>query len=175
MHTSRQQLAGILVGLTLAVADETLANGQTAAIISLLTLATLLLIGCIRGQHSPVWFRTTLSVLILYWAYGTCITGRTMEPHLTGTTFGLALFTFFFAGVWPGLALLRLWPLRIGVRLLLALFPTAFLIAALVADTEERLFVQKHRLTGIGPTARWTVPQHWLAYDQKAQRLTGSD
>ena len=175
MTAPRQLLAGTLAGLSLALADEMLARGQTASLLSLAILAVLLLGGLIAGERSPAWIRALLSVLILYWAYGACLTGRTMEPHLSGTTFGMSLLCFASLGVWPGLVFLRLWPFRSGVILLIALFPAAFSIAALVAETEEHLFVQKHRITGIGPTARWTVPHHWLAYDRQAQRLNGSD
>jgi hypothetical protein len=114
-------------------------------------------------------------MLVLYWAYGMCLLGRTMEPGLTKTTIGMALIFFVMYGLWPGLVLLRLWPLRSGITCLIALFPIAFLIAALVGGTEEYLFVRKYRDTGVGPTPRWTVPHHWLAYDREKQRLDGSD
>ena len=38
-----------------------------------------------------------------------------------------------------------------------------------------KAFIQKHGETGIGPTARWTVSSHWLSYDAKTKKLSGSD
>ena len=50
-----------------------------------------------------------------------------------------------------------------------------FAMALLVAGIEERVFVIKYRDTGVGPTPRWTVGTHWLAYDRDTGRLYGSD
>jgi len=111
----------------------------------------------------------------LYWGYIACLVGRTMEPGLTGYTLEMALTVVVVSGCWPAIALFRLWRRPIAFCLLCAFFPVAFTLAMLVAGTEEYLFVRKYRDTGAGPTARWTVPHHWLAYDKEARRLDGSD
>jgi len=87
----------------------------------------------------------------------------------------MAVTIFLMYGAIPGFALLRLWPFRRGIVLLCALFPASFALACLAGSMEEYLFVQKYKDTGVGPTARWTVPHHWLAYDKEHKRLDGSD
>jgi len=157
------------------LADELFVHGHIASLLSYLFDVILLIVGVIGGKILPCFLRAFVSVRIFYRGYGMCLLGRTMQPGLTTPTVGMALILFVTHGIWPGLVLLRLWPLRCGVSLLVALFPVAFLLAALVAGTEEYLIVQKYRDTGVGPTARWTVPHHWLAYDREKQRLDGSD
>ena len=75
----------------------------------------------------------------------------------------------------PGLCLLRLWRWKFGAILLGSLLPVGFALALVVAGIEERLFVIKYRDNGIGPTPRWMVGTHWLAYDRDTRRLYGSD
>jgi hypothetical protein len=91
-----------------------------------------------------------------------------------GNTY-MALIYFGIYGFVPGLCLLRLWRLKLGAILLGSLLPIGFALALLVAGIEERVFIIKYRDTGIGPTPRWTVGTHWLAYDHAAGRLYGSD
>lgn len=135
----------------------------------------LLIVGVILGRKMPGFIRAVLSVLIFYWGYGMCLAGRTMEVGLTHTTVSMALGIFMIYGALPGLAFLRLWPTRQGAVFLCALLPASFLIACAVASAEEYLFIQKYKDTGVGPTPRWTVSHHWLAYDKERQRLDGSD
>jgi hypothetical protein len=54
------------------------------------------------------------------------------------------------------------------------MFPACLLVALAIAGYEEYRFIQKHR-QGVGPTARWTAPSHWLAYDATSQTLSGGD
>jgi hypothetical protein len=175
MTASQHIVAGSLGGVAFALIDDLFVHGPVASLVSLAFGAALLIMGLIRGEKMHPFLRAAASVLVLYWAYGACLAGRTTEPGLTRTTVGMALTLFALYGVWPGVALLRLWPTRYGITLLLALCPVAFMLAAFVAGTEEYLFIRKYRDAGTGPTARWTVPQHWLAYDREQQRLDGSD
>jgi hypothetical protein len=175
MKPSRQIFAGSAIGAAAALVDAVFVQSHIATFVSWSLGVTLLLIGLIGGQRLPCFARALVSLLVLYWGYGTCLVGRTIQPGLTLATLCSALQCFSFLGVWPGLVMLRLWPLRQGAVLLAALFPLSFLLAALAAGTEECLFVRKYRDTGVGPTARWTVPMHWLAYDREQQRLDGSD
>jgi hypothetical protein len=68
--------------------------------------------------------------------------------------------------------------LRVGglrIALLVAVLPTSLALAFGVAGIEEAMFIQKHKETGIGPTARWTVSNHWLSYNAQTGKLDGSD
>ena len=98
-----------------------------------------------------------------------------MEVGLTRTTIGMAMTCFVIYGIWPGIAFMRLWSARTGILLLCLFLPASLAIAHVVASTEEYLFVQKYKETGVGPTGRWTISQHWLAYDKEHKRLDGSD
>jgi hypothetical protein len=62
----------------------------------------------------------------------------------------------------------------LGVVIAASVIPLCFAAAFAVAAYEEHRFIQDHR-QGVGPTARWTVPHHWLAYDAQAKHLSGSD
>lgn len=174
MSRLRQILAGVLGGIAFALGDM-LIDGQIASMVLLSLGVIFLLFGVIRGRRSSHAFRAFVSMIVLYWGYSMCLVGRTTGPGLNTATSGMAFTCFVIYGIWPGFVLLRLWSLRYGVAFLVALFPVAFLLAALVAGTEESLFVRKYRDTGIGPTERWTVSNHWLAYDRDKQRLDGSD
>jgi hypothetical protein len=84
---------------------------------------------------------------------------------------------FFFGGfaALPFMSLLRLWRRRVAVAIIVAALPASLGLAASVASFEEYRFVQHHCDSGVGPTARWTVSNHWLSYDAKEQKLYGSD
>jgi hypothetical protein len=112
---------------------------------------------------------------MFYWAYITCLIGRTMQPGLTRYTIGMALTVFAIYGLWPSVALFRVWRPKIAVGILFTLLPVALALSAAVAGTEEYLFVRKYQDTGVGVTKRWTVSNHWLSYDKDARRLDGSD
>jgi hypothetical protein len=161
--------------LAYALLDEFVINGRITSMLSLAFGALALLFCVIYGQKASLVLRSIVSIFILYWAFGACLEGRTTGPGLTGATFGIALMSFLLYGSWPGLALLRLWPAPYGRTLFIVLFPLAFLLAASTAGTEEYFFVRKYRDTGVGPTPRWTVHNHWLAYDKENHRLDGSD
>jgi hypothetical protein len=170
-----QIIAGVATGIGFAVLDEVFVTSHEGTIIMLLLDAGLLLVCVVKGRKLPVFLRACASILILYWGYAACLGGRTMEVGLTRTTIGMAITCFIIYGIWPGLVLLRLWTVRTGILLLCVFLPASFLIAHAVASTEEYLFVQKYSDTGVGPTARWTISQHWLAYDKEHRRLDGSD
>ena len=172
MRTSRQIVAGILAGLALFVALEFVPDGDLVIMIG---GAVLLLVGLIWGTRLPLMFRAFVTACIFYWAYIACLVGRTMQPGLSGYTIGMALTVFVIYGAWPAIGLFRLWRPKIAVGLLCALLPVSFMLAEVVAGTEEYLFIRKYRDTGVGVTKRWTVSNHWLSYDKDAQRLDGSD
>ena len=175
MSPTSQIIAGVVTGIGLAVLDELFVTSHDATVIALIVATGALLVGLIKGQKLPLSVRACLSLLLLYWGYAACLGGRTMEVGLTVTTIGMAITCFLIYGVWPGVMLLRIWPIRVGILLFCLLLPASFAIAHVVAATEEYLFVQKHKATGVGPTARWTISQHWLAYDKEHKRLDGSD
>jgi len=174
MPRSRQTLAGVSGGVAFALVNM-LVDGQVASLVWLSLALIFLPVGAIRGRKSSLMFRAFVSVIVLYWGYSMCLVGRTTGTGFNTATSGMAITCFVIYGIWPGFVLLRLWPLRHGVAFFLALFPVAFLLATLVAGTEEYLFVRKYQDTGVGTTARWTVSNHWLAYDREKQRLDGSD
>ena len=74
----------------------------------------------------------------------------------------------------PTLGLVRAWQGRPRVLVSTLMLPVALVGACGVAAVEESRFIAQHH-SGVGPTARWTVPQHWLAYDASTSRLYGSD
>jgi hypothetical protein len=172
MTASRQVFTGTLVALALAVALEFMSHGDLVVIVG---GGILLIIALIRGKRLPLALRVFATAMVFYWAYINCLIGRTMQPGLSGYTVRMALTFFAIFGLWPGLALFRLWNSKTTLLLLGLLFPVAFLLASAVAGTEECLFVRKYRVAGVGTTPRWTVSNHWLAYDKVAQRLDGSD
>jgi hypothetical protein len=172
MTTTRQVVLGVLVAVVLFVALEFVPDGDLVIMIG---GALLLLVALIRGTRLPLMFRVFITACTFYWAYISCLVGRTMEPGLTGYTIGMALTVFVLYGCWPGIALFRLWRPKIAVGLLCVLLPVAFTLAAVVAGTEEYLFIRKYHDTGVGVTKRWTVSNHWLSYDKDAHRLDGSD
>jgi hypothetical protein len=171
-----QQIAfGALAGFAFELIGDLLINASITSVVFLSLTALIVFCAAVWGQKAPVPFRSFASALIFYWAVQTCLLGRTTGPGLTAATFGMTVTTFFLLGSWPGLALLRLWSLRRGAILFLALFPVAFLLATSVASIEEYLFVHKYEKTGVGATSRWTVSNHWLAYDKDTRQLGGSD
>src|SRR5689334_19218178 len=109
--TSRIQIiSGILTGAILAVIDQIIDYGHMTYLILIGCVLVFLTIGVVRGSKLAVFWRCLLSVLVLYWAFGACLEGRTMEVGITKSTFGMALFLFALYGALPGLSLLRLWP-----------------------------------------------------------------
>jgi hypothetical protein len=150
-----------------------LPNGE---LIYLFLLGTTLIISLAAGtRHLSLPARIFITTQIFCWNFMLCLLGRTVEPGITmGNTY-MALIYFGIYGFVPGLCLLRLWRLKLGAILLGSLLPIGFALALLVAGIEERVFIIKYRDTGIGPTPRWTVGTHWLAYDHAAGRLYGSD
>jgi len=172
MTRSRQIISGILAGVALFVALEFVPDGDLVIMIG---GALLLLFGLIWGTRLPLMLRVFITACTFYWGYIACLIGRTMQPGLTGYTVGMALSVFVIYGCWPGIALFRLWRPKIAAGLLCALLPVAFTLAAVVAGTEEYLFIRKYHDTGVGVTKRWTVSNHWLSYDKDAHRLDGSD
>ena len=172
MTTSRHILVGVLAGLVFFVALEFVPDGDLVIMIG---GALLLLVALIRGTRLPLMLRVFVTACMFYWAYVACLIGRTMQPGLTGYTVGMAFTVFAIYGWWPGIALFRLWRSRTAVGLLCALLPVGLALAAVVAGTEEYLFVRKYHDTGVGVTKRWTVSNHWLSYDKAAHRLDGSD
>jgi hypothetical protein len=144
-------------------------------LVDLIIVVAASIAGAVSGRSLPLFVRFLITGLLFDFAYGMCLTGRTMEPGLSRYTVGMAFFCFFIYALGLLLSLLRVWSIRAGLTLLSLAFPVSFAIAALVAGFEERQFMELHRATGIGPTARWTVSNHWLSYDLEKQQLYGSD
>jgi len=172
MTTPRQVVLGVLVAVGLFVSLEFVPDGDLVIMIG---GALLLLVALIRGTRLPLMFRVFITACMFYWAYIACLVGRTMQPGFTGYTIGMALTMFAIYGWWPGIVLFRLWRPKFAVSLLCALLPIGLTLAAVVAGTEEYLFIRKYQDTGVGVTKRWTVSNHWLSYDKYAHRLDGSD
>ena len=172
MTSSRHNLLGMIAALVSLLALEFVPD---AGLVIIIIGGLLFVIALIRGTRLPMAIRVFITACIFYWAYITCLVGRTMRPGLSRYTVGMALTVFAIYGWCPGIALVRLWRPRIAVGLLCALLPVGLTLAAAVAGTEEYLFVCKYRATGVGTTPRWTVSNHWLTYDRDAHRLDGSD
>jgi len=163
---------GISATVFLAAVSESLPGG---GLILILAAAALALVSAIGGNRLPLALRVFATSFILYFAYSMCLVGRTMEPHFTRYTVSMALTFFGLFAMVPTVSLLRLWRRRIAVALVIAVLPLSLTAAAIVAGIEEHLFVEKYRNTGVGPTPRWTVSNHWLSYDREARHLNGSD
>jgi len=143
---------------------------------SLLVAMALLTIASLGGGHRlPLFVRPLFTVLVFYFASTICLVGRTMEPRLTAYTVGMALTCFGTLALWPALSLLRLWQGHLRILLTLVVFPAGLSVACIVAAAEEHIFIRMHQEDGVGPTARWTVSNHWLSYDAETKTLDGSD
>jgi len=129
----------------------------------------------VAGRRLGFPLRLFITGIILEFGYQTCLVGRTMAAGLTSATFTAAFFFFATFAILPCLSLLRLWPSRSGLTLVLGALPLSMTLALSVAFAEELWFVHRYHVTGIGPTARWTVSNHWLRYDAYTQELYGSD
>lgn len=164
---------GLGVGTSLAlVALHALQSRQNAllwVVVYALAVAT-----AVGGMRLPLFLRVFATGATAYLAYGMCLVARTMEPHFTWRTLAMAILAFSWCALLPTLALLRAWRGRTRAIVVGMMFPTALALASLVAAYEEHEFVRRHP-QGIGPTARWTVSDHWLAYDAERRVLSGSD
>ena len=147
----------------------------SGGIISMIVVGVTTLTAAAVGPRLHLALRVFITAIIFEFGYSMCLVGRTMEPGFTRSNFGMALCFFAMFAALPFLSLLRLWHRHAAIALLAAALPVSIGMAASVAAFEEDRFVQHHRDNGIGPTARWTVSNHWLAYDALEQRLYGSD
>ena len=173
MQNKWQATLAVAVSIGCFVGFGFLPDGE---LIYLAFLGTGLIISLAAGtRHLSLPARIFITTQIFCWNFMLCLLGRTIEPGITRGNTSMALIYFGIYGIIPGLCLLRLWRLKLGAIFLGSLLPVGFALALVVAGIEERVFVIKYRDTGIGPTPRWTVGTHWLAYDRDTGRLYGSD
>ncbi|MEO7412227.1 MAG: hypothetical protein ABIZ81_02630 [Opitutaceae bacterium] len=170
--TAKQQTAsGLAATILFAIAEENLPGG---GIPLLVVMAGLAVAAAIWGPRFPLYLRVFVTGATFYLGYVTCLVGRTMEPGFSLHTLSGVFLLFGLYAALPTLTLLRLWRGRLRLAVVASVFPVSLAIASAVAAYEENQFIEQHR-DGIGPTARWTVSNHWLAYDAKTQHLWGSD
>ncbi len=174
MNAAYQSLVGVLATAALAALSELL-PGPGGGLVLMVTVGAVALTAAIGGTRLPLALRVCATTFIIYFGYSMCLVGRTMEPGFTGYTLGMALTCFGLFAAVPGLSLLRIWSPKVALALLVAILPLSLTAAAVVAGLEEHLLVQKYRNTGVGPTPRWTVSNHWLSYDRETRLLNGSD
>jgi hypothetical protein len=171
-----QNLRRIILAITLAVVFfggiGFLPNG---GIFYPISLGVMLILSLICGARLTLSARTFIKAQIFCWTFMLCLLGRTVEPGIKRGNVSMMLLYFGIYGFAPRLCLLRLWRLKFGAIFIGSLLPVGFAMALITAGIEERVFVIKYRDTGVGPTPRWTVGTHWLAYDRDAGRLYGSD
>ena len=173
MKNTWQIILAIILAIAFFAGFGFLPNGS---LIYLLLFAAALIISLAAGtRHLSLSARVFITTQIFCWNFMLCLLGRTVEPDITRGNTIMALFYFGIYGIVPGLCLLRLWRWKFGAILLGSLLPVGFALALVLAGIEERVFVIKYRDTGVGPTPRWTVGTHWLAYDHDTGRLYGSD
>lgn len=171
MSSRLQFILGAAVVLVAAVVAEFVpASGLMWA----LCTAILALTVAIRGRGLSLTFRVVATGFTFYYAYHMCLMGRTMEPSLSAFTMRMALLHGVFFAALPTVALLSGWQGRARVLVCSLLLPVAFTGACSVAAFEEARFMAQHS-SGVGPTPRWTVPNHWLSYDSSTGQLHGSD
>lgn len=173
MKTSLQIGTGFAAIAAFVAATELLP--MVGGLVCMLLAVAFMIAGLALGHKLPLALRIFATGLFFYYGYSMCLIGRTMGPGISAYTFGAAIGMFFLFGLLPALSLVRVWRPALGISLIALLFPTSLGVALLVAGIEEHLFVRKHRETGVGPTARWTVSNHWLSYDRETQKLNGSD
>ena len=150
-----------------------LPNGE---LIYLVLLGAALIISLVAGsRHLSLPALVFITTQIFCWNFMLCLLGRMVEPGITRGNTSMVLLYFGMYGFVPGLCLLRLWRLKLGAIFLGSLLPVGFALALVLAGIEEHVFIIKYRDTGVGPTPRWTVGTHWLAYDRDTGRLYGSD
>ena len=171
MSTKTQTALAIGATIALAVLDEVLPDG---GLLLLVVVAALALASVIWGLRLPIFVRVFATAATFYLGYVMCLVGRTTEPGFTADAVQMALACFALYAVLPTLALLRIWRGRLRVATVASVFPVSLAVASAVAAYEEHQFIQQHR-QGVGPTARWTVSNHWLAYDGVTRKLSGSD
>ncbi len=111
-------------------------------------------------------------VLWLSWVFA--VGGRSMGPGF-GFFQNIHPLVYFPLVIAPLLLCLAFWGLRQGV-IVITVSVLMILIAAHCACTiEERIFIEKHKTNGIGPTPRYFDSNSWLAYDADTGELTGAD
>ena len=172
MNSEVHVVTGLLATAALATLVEAAPVG---GVVFIAVVLLFVLIAVTKGEQLPLWVKVLMTGSFYYLGYSACLGGRTMEPRLNADAVGMALLVFVLIAAGPSLSMLRLWRPRVAFLLLIGIFPVSFFTAATVASIEEHLFIRKYRDTGVGPTARWTVSNHWLSYDHSTQRLDGSD
>ena len=171
MKENTQIALGLVAAVAWVVTDGFLVE---LAPFLLLLVVCLTVVGLTWGRRLPLWIRVFTTGVVFYFGYSLCLVGRTMGHGFTSDTFESSLGCFLFFATLPTLGLFRLWQGRVRTAILLSALPVSLAFATLVAAYEEHRFIQRHS-QGVGPTARWTVSNHWLAYDAETQRLSGSD
>jgi len=173
MRDLRRIILVVFLSICCFVGFGFLSNGE---LIYLVLFGAALIISFAAGtRHLSMSARVFITAQIFCWNFMLCLLGRTVEPGITRGNTYMALLYFGMYGFVPGLCLLRLWRWKVGAIFLGSLLPIGFALALVVAGIEEQVFIIKYRETGIGPTPRWTVGMHWLAYDHDTGRLYGSD
>jgi hypothetical protein len=162
---------GIVATLMLVLVDEGIVDGGMTLLVVVAALALASLIG---GRRLPLFIRVFATGATFYLGYAMCLVGRTMQPQFTISTVLMALMMFGLMAALPTLALLRIWKGRLRVVIVASVFPVTLAVASTVAGYEEHQFIRQH-WHGVGPTARWTVSNHWLAYDAEEKKLRGGD
>jgi hypothetical protein len=171
MNAKTHVALGIFATFMLALVDESIVDGGMTLYV---VVAALALASVIGGQRLPLFIRVFATGATFYLGYAMCLVGRTMQPRFTISTVQTALIMFGLMAALPTLALLRIWRGRLRVAIVASVFPVTLAVASTVAAYEEHQFIQQHR-HGVGPTARWTVSNHWLAYDVEDKKLRGGD
>ena len=164
--------SGVVLGLFAMPVFEVIPDHGISLFV---TIAVVTIASLVGGTRLPLFVRVLFTVLIFHFASAACLVGRTMEPGLTAYTIGMALIIFGTYALWPALSLFRLWQGRLRVALTLLVLPAGLIVGCGVAAAEEMIFIRMHQIHGVGPTARWTVPMHWLSYDAESKVLNGSD
>ena len=114
----------------------------------------------------------TGGVLWLSWEFA--VGGRSMGP---GFSFfkNIHPLVYFLLVIIPPLLCLAFWGLRRGGVMISAAVVLILVAAHCACTIEERMFVEKHKEAGIGPTPRHFDRNSWLAYDAATGKLTGAD
>ncbi len=103
MNRAFHVFCGLSATVLLAALSEVLPCGGLILVAAVVALA---LFATIQGTRLLLALRVFATAIIVYFAYGMCLVGRTMEPRFTPYTVSMALWCFGLFATVPTMALL---------------------------------------------------------------------
>jgi len=173
-HRSREAFSGAAAAAAVFVADQYLTLNQldlTPYFFKFVLLVTFIT-ATVFGPRMPLSLKTWSTGIFLIWGLYGSIGGRTVNVHITAETITWSIFTFAFMSLPLLLPLYRLWGRSLKSTIATAFPIVTLLLGILIGTIEEKIFILHHE-NGVGPTPRWLVNSHWIAYEKG--KLRGGD